>query len=269
MTAPVSPQMHQKIRETLAEIIAEEDIKILFAIESGSRAWGFHSPDSDYDVRFVYVRPVEWHLQLGKKRDVLERPIDAELDISGWDLGKALGLALQSNSVISEWLQSPITYIEDAAARADLTGFCQQTLTRRPVTWHYSAMLKQQLDRATQDGGEFHLKRFFYAVRPALALRWMQIHDRATPPMDMANLMAQSDLPQAIETDLLDLIERKKTLTEGSKVQGVPDGLINLVHDALSQAEIWLQSSEKPSPRQGALEAANALHIAQVLRMRD
>lgn len=109
---PVSSEMRKIIQDRLRQIADEEQALILFAAESGSRAWGFHSNDSDYDVRFVYARPVEWHLSLGKKRDVIERPIDDELDLSGWELGKALNLAMGSNAVIAEWLQSPIVYME-------------------------------------------------------------------------------------------------------------------------------------------------------------
>ncbi len=95
MSAPaVSPQMHSQICERLEGIACEERVKILFAVESGSRAWGFHSPDSDYDVRFVYARPRAWHYKIGNQRDVIERPIDDELVISGWELSKSLGLVL-------------------------------------------------------------------------------------------------------------------------------------------------------------------------------
>jgi predicted nucleotidyltransferase len=95
-------------------------------------------------VRFVYARPVHWHLQLGKKRDVVERPIDDELDLSGWELSKALTLAMSSNAVIGEWLQSPIRYIETDGAVADLTDFSRRALTRKPVMWHYLSLLQRQ-----------------------------------------------------------------------------------------------------------------------------
>ncbi len=83
MNDAVSPEMYALIRDRLRDIAHEENVRILLAVESGSRAWGFHSPDSDYDVRFIYARPVDWHFRLDKRRDVIERPIDEELDLSG------------------------------------------------------------------------------------------------------------------------------------------------------------------------------------------
>ena len=100
--SPVSPAMQGLIRDEIARIAAEEGVTVLLAVESGSRAWGFHSRDSDYDVRFVYARPADWFLRLDLTRDVIERPISGELDISGWELGKALTLAVKSNAVLPE-----------------------------------------------------------------------------------------------------------------------------------------------------------------------
>ena len=166
MTDPVSPGMKALIRARLTEIAQEEGIRILFAIESGSRAWGFHSPDSDYDVRFVYARPLDWHLSLGKKRDVVERPIDAELDLSGWELSKALTLTLGSNAVIAEWLQSPVTYQDDPAARAALTDFAARALDRKSVSWHYLSLMRRQMARLEAPDGGIRLKRFFLRAAP-------------------------------------------------------------------------------------------------------
>ena len=102
MSAPVSPAWRATIRAKLDQIAREEGVTVLLAVESGSRAWGFHSEDSDYDVRFLYCRPVDWHLTVMPGRDVIERPISDELDLSGWDLRKTLGLILGSNAVVLE-----------------------------------------------------------------------------------------------------------------------------------------------------------------------
>lgn len=147
MTDPVDPQMRALIKSELNRIARQEDVTILCAVESGSRAWGFHSFDSDYDVRFVYLRPARWHLRLDTRRDVIEMPISGDLDISGWELGKALRLAVKSNAVLPEWLQSPIVYADIPEARAALTAFCQIALTRRPVTWHYLSLMQRQMER--------------------------------------------------------------------------------------------------------------------------
>ncbi|MEM6906851.1 MAG: nucleotidyltransferase domain-containing protein, partial [Pseudomonadota bacterium] len=100
--------MRAEIMAKLTGIERDFGVRILFAIESGSRAWGFPSPDSDYDVRFVYVHPTDWYLSLTPGRDVIELPIRDDLDIGGWDLRKALNLLLKPNPVMLEWLSSPI-----------------------------------------------------------------------------------------------------------------------------------------------------------------
>ncbi len=102
--------MRKKIKEQLRRIEDAENIKILLAVESGSRAWGFASPDSDYDVRFVYIRSLEDYLRLDATRDVIELPIDDVLDINGWDLQKTLRLLHKSNPTLFEWFSSPIVY---------------------------------------------------------------------------------------------------------------------------------------------------------------
>ncbi len=89
--------MERTIKAGLAEIEAQENVRIVYACESGSRAWGFPSSDSDYDVRFIYLHPLEWYLSIEKRRDVIERPITGVLDVNGWDLRKALQLFRKSN----------------------------------------------------------------------------------------------------------------------------------------------------------------------------
>ena len=104
--------MEQAIKANLAEIEARENVRIVYACESGSRAWGFPSSDSDYDVRFIYLHPLEWYLSIVDKRDVIEDPITGQLDVNGWDLRKALQLFRKSNPPLFEWLNSPIVYLE-------------------------------------------------------------------------------------------------------------------------------------------------------------
>jgi predicted nucleotidyltransferase len=98
----VTNQLLDRIRTELDRIEEEESVRVLYACESGSRAWGFESEDSDYDVRFIYLRPADWYLTIQKKRDVIEKPIDEDLDISGWDLPKALELFRRSNPPLLE-----------------------------------------------------------------------------------------------------------------------------------------------------------------------
>ena len=259
MTA-VSDTMRAEIVLRLDTIAAEENAQILFAIESGSRAWGFHSPDSDYDVRFVYARPRDWHYRLGKKRDVIERPISDELDISGWELSKALTLALGSNAVLAEWLQSPIRYIANEAAVQRLTRFTEQVLDRKSVTWHYLSLARRQLDRLYDSENRVRAKRYFYVIRPVLAMRWMRLRDRPMPPMDMTALRAASDLDPVISDALDDLTERKMVAKERAAMANTVPVLDALIASEIARAEAWVAETPR-SARDDLWSQANALHM--------
>src|SRR3546814_6400248 len=106
----VDAGMRSRIEALLERIELEHGVRILFAVESGSRAWGFASADSDWDVRFVYARPAEYYLSLAPRRDVIELPIENGIDAGGWDIRKALSLLLNANPTLLEWLKSPIVY---------------------------------------------------------------------------------------------------------------------------------------------------------------
>lgn len=107
---PLPDAMRERVLEELTRLEQEHDVTVLYACESGSRAWGFASPDSDYDVRFVYVQQPDWYLRVDEPRDVLERPLTDELDLSGWELRKTLRLLRKSNPTLLEWLDSPLVY---------------------------------------------------------------------------------------------------------------------------------------------------------------
>lgn len=261
MIDPVSQEMREIIQDNLDQIEAEEGVRIILAVESGSRAWGFHSPNSDYDVRFVYVRPVEWHYRLGKKRDVIERPIDDELDVSGWELSKALELALGSNAVIAEWLQSPIRYRADADAVRQLTEFTGRALTRNSVTWHYRSLLKRQESRVRAPDGSLRVKRWFYMLRPALALRWVRLHERAMPPMDLGRLRAETQLDDDVSKAIDALLVLKMAANEEATVQEVDLVLEGLIQSERQAAEAWLATSGKEVSA-GLLEEASRLHLS-------
>ncbi|WP_300445266.1 nucleotidyltransferase domain-containing protein [uncultured Mameliella sp.] len=259
MTDPVDDKMKTLIRAKLDEIAGEEGVQILLAVESGSRAWGFHSPDSDYDVRFIYARPIDWHLNLGKKRDVIERPIDDELDISGWELSKALTLALGSNAVIAEWLQSPVVYSADDMAVRGLSDFASDALDRKSVSWHYLSLLRRQEARLIGPDGRPRLKRFFYILRPTLALRWMRVNDLAMPPMDMARLRSGCDLDHVTEAAIDHLIAEKMAAPESATSHDPDPILTDLIAAETGLAERWLASASAAEKRP-LYARADALH---------
>ena len=103
-------EITQSIKEKLSQIEARENIRIIYACESGSRAWGFASPDSDYDVRFIFVRPVEDYLRVKELPDYIDAELNEVYDINGWDLKKFFKQLYKSNPVIFEWADSPIVY---------------------------------------------------------------------------------------------------------------------------------------------------------------
>lgn len=190
-------------------------MRILFAIESGSRAWGFPSPDSDYDGRFVYVHPVGAHLALQQPRDVIEYPIVGEIDAGGWDLRKALLLALGGNAVIVEWAKAPLVYEEIPGFRAELLRLLDRIVDPARVAHHYLGLARSHIGRAGAFSGEAKLKKLFYLIRPIVALDWMaERRFTALPPMSLPECMDGTDLPGDARAAIEDLIAQKAVTRE-------------------------------------------------------
>ncbi|WP_068614695.1 nucleotidyltransferase domain-containing protein [Paenibacillus tuaregi] len=177
----------QQILEELQRIEQEEQVRILYACESGSRAWGFPSKDSDYDVRFIYIRPVSWYLSIFEKRDVIERPISDMLDINGWDLKKALQLFRKSNPPLLEWLQSPIVYTENHTVAEQIRRLSAYTFSPKSCVYHYLHMAKGNY-RDYLQGDQVKIKKYFYVLRPILACEWIEKHG-TMPPMEFDRLV--------------------------------------------------------------------------------
>ena len=131
--------MRELIISKLKQIEKDYNVRVLLAVESGSRAWGFASPDSDYDVRFIYVRPEKEYLRLEDVRDVIELPINDELDINGWDLQKTLRLLYRSNPTLFEWFSSPIVYVETEFAKQFREIMIGYFSTKKSL-YHYISM---------------------------------------------------------------------------------------------------------------------------------
>ncbi|MEM8855627.1 MAG: nucleotidyltransferase domain-containing protein [Pseudomonadota bacterium] len=206
--------MRRTICEKLDALQAREGITIVFAVESGSRAWGFPSPDSDYDVRFVYTRPVEWYLSITPGRDVVELPLEGDLDINGWDLKKALGLILKPNPVLLEWLSSPIRYIWDGPTCDRLIQFSKTIAHNRACLHHYVGLGENTFRTRFGSREEVALKKYFYLLRPALALRWVRMHPDIIPPMNFRALMEAVDLPRDLTDPINQLLEKKRITKE-------------------------------------------------------
>jgi uncharacterized protein len=211
----LAPDAVADVDGRIAQILREHNVAIGFAIESGSRAWGFPSPDSDYDCRFVFVRRAEAYLSPWQLRDVIETPLDGLLDVAGWDLGKALKLLLKGNAVIVEWLMSPIVYDADTLLVAELRAFAERFGNRDGTARHYLHLGEKQRRTYFADGKDVQLKKLFYALRPAAALRWLRLHpERTIVPMHFPTLMAECDAPPGVAAITEELIARKAETRE-------------------------------------------------------
>ena len=202
--------MRETILRKLDEIEKRENVRILLAVESGSRAWGFASPDSDYDVRFIYVRPKVDYLRLEKARDVVELPLEGELDISGWDLDKTLRLLRASNPTLFEWFSSPIVY-RDTVFAGEFRGIMQQYFSSRRGLSHYLSMAGGNY-REYLRGDTVKAKKYFYVLRPILACRW--ILDRGTPPPMLFSELMEAELDPALLPDVNRLLDLKMNAPE-------------------------------------------------------
>lgn len=222
--ANVAPDVRKLIESRLTSIAAENQITIIHACESGSRAWGFPSPDSDYDVRFIYLHPSRWYLSLTEGRDVIDLALEETpagvLDLGGWDLRKSLRLLMKSNPVIWEWLQSPIRYgnlptqsIPDL--RTELDRFYS------PITacHHYLSICRNTMQQALQ-GRQIKIKKYFYMLRPLLAAYWIERY-QTIPPMELAPLLNVLDDNPAIKAAIQDLQARKQHIDEQIQIDRV------------------------------------------------
>ena len=228
--------MRKRILEELQKIEQIHNVKIIMAIESGSRAWGFASPDSDYDVRFIYVRKKEDYLKLEGMRDVIEWKLDEVLDINGWDIKKALQLLHKSNPTIFEWCASPIVYLEtpdfEMLKRA-MPGY----FSEKKALYHYWHMAQTNY-REYLKGAEVRIKKYFYVLRPLLAAQWI-LDKKVAPPM-LFDELVDAELDEKLRPELNRLLEMKKTLPEmgmAPKVQIFNDYIEKVMPDIKEAVE--------------------------------
>lgn len=238
----IASVIRTRIDATLAALEQREGMRILLAVESGSRAWGFPSPDSDYDVRFIYVRPLDWYLSLSPGRDVVELPIIDELDVAGWDLRKALGLLTKANPTLLEWLCSPIVYRATPEVEG-LRALARRSPYRRSAAHHYLALLQGNYSRSIAGRPTVRLKKYMYCLRPALALMWLRTRDDMVP-MDQPSLLVGLSLP----ADLSDAIGVMVTMKAAGGEMG--EGARVPVIDAFleRELELALQGGVQPPP---------------------
>jgi predicted nucleotidyltransferase len=212
--------VQEEIQAALTRIEEDDGVRIVYAVESGSRAWGFASTDSDWDVRFIYVHAPDWYLSVQSRRDVLEYPISAGLDVSGWDLRKALGLFAKSNPPLLEWLRSPIVYRQAGGAVPMLRDLATKYFSPRSCMHHYLHMAEGN-HREYLQGDTVRLKKYFYVLRPILACRWLDAHG-TMPPTEFGLLVADQ-LPGELRTHVDGLLERKRAGDELAAGPRIPE----------------------------------------------
>lgn len=220
--------MTDHIISKLHNIEKEHQVKILYAAESGSRAWGFESKDSDYDIRFIYIHPLEWYLSIEKRRDVIEYPIREQLDFSGWDITKTLQLYKKSNPPVYEWLISPIIYVEEGDFAQQLRTLMPKYYSSISSIYHYLHMAEGN-NRQYLKGEIVRVKKYFYVLRPIFACMWIEQY-KSSPPMEFTKMLQTLNLNSTLKAEVESLYKRKKLGEELDK-----DKQINTINDFLDE----------------------------------
>ena len=212
--------MKEKIINRLKQIESEEKIVIFYACESGSRAWGFPSADSDYDVRFLYLHPVQWYLSIVEKRDVIEHPLNDQLDMNGWDLKKALVLFRKSNPPLLEWLDSPIVYQEKFKVASQMRELAKTYYSPTACIFHYLHMAQGNF-REYLKGERVWIKKYFYVLRPILAIKWIE-HGYGVAPTAFGTLLEQMIPNSSLKDEINKLIAQKSMGAELDYADRIP-----------------------------------------------
>jgi len=227
--------MKQEIESAIQHLEEELRIKVLFACETGSRAWGFPSPDSDYDVRLIYVHSLDWYLQLSEPKDTLDRMLaDREIDISGWEIRKSLRLLQKSNAALLERIQSPILYQFDDSFLQQIHQLAPQFYSRISTLHHYLGLAKKSF-APISNVPSYRLKKFFYALRAASVCQWILEKDEV-PPIEFPKVLAGIPVSESIRERIRELISLKATVSESYEHKGEPEILTFIAH-AIEQAE--------------------------------
>jgi len=217
--------MKEAVIKELRAIESDAHVRVLLAVESGSRAWGFASPDSDYDVRFIYVHEPNWYSTIFEGRDVIEKMLPGDLDVSGWELRKSLRLFSKCNLALNEWIGSPVLYQEAPGFRSELSTLIPAFFNPSGATHHYMSMARQALSSMAPDG-RISIKKFLYATRALMACRWIERY-RSQPPTEFMAMVR--NLASASERSQIEQLVLQKSSA---------DEKVEIVIDELRRAEI-------------------------------
>jgi predicted nucleotidyltransferase len=206
----IPPDVRTEILDRIRAAEEEHDVRVLLAVESGSRAWGFESPNSDYDARFIYVNSRDWYLSvnLEDQRDVIEYPIVDNIDLNGWDLRKALRLFSKSNPAFVEWIQAPIVYSEATTFASAVRQMLPAVYSCENSIYHYRSMAKTNY-RGYLRADLIPLKKYFYVLRPLLSVLWLERYG-SPAPIEFHKLLHLIEGNRSLLGDINALLERKR-----------------------------------------------------------
>ena len=262
---PIAPAVRQRVIQALADIEVAHDVSVLYACESGSRGWGFASPDSDYDVRFLYVHRLPWYLAVEPRRDVIELPISDELDVGGWELRKTLRLLRRANPVLLEWLDSPVIYRQHEAGAGEIRGLAAQWFSPQRGRYHYLAMAHRNF-RGYLQGESVRLKKYLYVLRPLLAALWIE-RGLGQPPMRFADLAGYLVTDEALRVEINALLAIKMRSGEAEYSPRWP-GIHAFVESELARTAVDADY-KKPEGEAAALDAFLMRTVLAVSQEKD
>ena len=233
--------MRETILDKLSRTEKERGIDVLYAAESGSRAWGFASSDSDYDCRFIYKRPLLEYITIGApKRDVIELPTEQKLDINGWDIFKALGLLSKSNPNLIEWLFSPVIYLESGGVAESMRQYSASYCNERACAYHYLNMAKGNYSRYIKPNPSVQRKKYLYVLRPLACLEWIR-SNKGFPPVKFTDVLGGISL--GCVADAMNSLLEEKVLGK-EQGPGPHDALLDsYIQTSLDDFEQWALSS--------------------------
>lgn len=241
---------------------AEHGVRVLLAVESGSRAWGFESPNSDFDARFIYANSKEWYLSVGleEQRDVIEYPIVDDIDLNGWDVRKALRLFWKSNPAFVEWVQSPIIYAESTTFASDVRKLLPAVYSCENGIHHYRSMAKTNF-RGYLKADLVPLKKYFYVLRPLLAVRWLERYGNAAP-IEFSKLLHLIDGNRPLLADIDALLKKKRAAPEMG-LESPVQSINAFIESELERLESLTPSSFQRGDVQSMLNEVFRLSIQQ------
>jgi hypothetical protein len=245
----ITAKVKNEVLKRLESIERNHDVTILFAIESGSRAWGFASPNSDYDIRFIYKHRPEWYksLYLEEQRDVIECKIVDEIDLSGWDVRKALRLFGASNPSFIEWIQSPIQYVNDGYFKKECIAMLPIAYSATSGYYHYRNMATADLRNYLKED-RVRLKKYLYVMRALLARRYI-VENMQPPPLPIKDLFYLLDKTPIVKQELIKLVERKASCDEigtGDHIKALDEFIEKEIFNSYELQPIMKNPAAKP-----------------------